>query len=148
MFTIFNDIKISKIEDYFSDTEKCLKYLADEKWKEGFVCRKCGHTNYCSGKKPFSRRCTRCKAEESATAHTIFHRCRIDLPKAFKIAVLVCSDERISTKKIADEIKIRPMTCWNFKKKITSCLESRTDVSTTQKIELKEIILGIKKEVK
>ena len=145
MFTIFDVIKIGEIEDYFSDEEKCLKYLADEKWKEGFICRKCGHTNYCQGKKPFSRRCTRCKAEESATAHTIFHRCRISLPKAFQLAVLVCSDKAISTAKLAEEIKIRPMTCWNFKKKITSCLDSRTDMSSLQKLELKEIIMGREK---
>ncbi len=142
MFTIFENITVEEIEDYFSDEEKCLKYLADEKWKNGFVCRKCGHTNYCAGKKPFSRRCTKCKTEESATAHTIFHRCRISLPKAFRLAHLVCFDKDISTSKLAEEVKIRPMTCWSFKKKITSCLDARTDVSNSQKIELKEIILG------
>jgi hypothetical protein len=146
MFTIFNNITVEEIEDYFSDEEKCLKYLADEKWKNGFKCRKCGHTNYCRGKKPFSRRCTKCKTEESATAHTVFHRCRISLPKAFRLAHLVCSDTSISTSKLAEEIKIRPMTCWNFKKKITSCIEARTDVSDMQKIELREIILGVPKK--
>lgn len=142
MFTIFEEIKVNMIDDYFSDEEKCLKYLSDEKWKEGFKCRKCGHTNYCSGKKPFSRRCTRCKTEESATAHTIFHRCRISLPTAFKLAIIVCSDKEISTAKLAKEIKLRPMTCYNFKKKITSCLDSRNDMSTGKKLELKEILLG------
>ena len=141
MITIFDNISVSEIEDFFSDEEKCLKYIADEKWKNGFVCRKCGHTNYCAGKKPFSRRCTRCKTEESATAHTIFHRCRIDLPRAFKLAHLVCFDPDITTSRLSKELELRPMTCWNFKKKITECIDERKDFSANQKIVLKEIIM-------
>ena len=32
------------------DSEKVMQFLADVKWETGFVCRGCGHTNYCSGK--------------------------------------------------------------------------------------------------
>lgn len=143
MYTAFENIKIGELETYFTSEEKCLKFLADEKWKSGFVCNKCGHTNYCSGSKPFSRRCTKCKTEESATAHTIFHRCRISLPTAFKLAHLVCNDTDISVARLAEELETRPMTCWSFKKKITHCIDNRNDVSASKKVELKEIILGI-----
>ncbi|OIP02671.1 MAG: hypothetical protein AUJ98_00510 [Bacteroidetes bacterium CG2_30_33_31] len=142
MLTIFDNINIEEIEDYLYSKEKCLKFVADEKWRAGYTCQKCGNGNYCSGKKPYSRRCTRCKYEESATANTIFHRCRLDLPTAFRLAHLICSNREISTAKLAEEMKLRPMTCWNFKKKITSCIDLRTDVSESRKIELKEIILG------
>ena len=39
---------------------------------------------------PSSRRCTRCKTEESATAHTIFHNLKFPVNKAFYIAYNVC----------------------------------------------------------
>ncbi len=142
MFTAFSRIKIGELETFFTSEEKCLKFISDEKWKDGFVCKKCGHTNYCAGSKPFSRRCTRCKTEETATAHTIFHRCKISLPIAFKLAHLVCYDREIPVAKLAEELQTRPMTCWNFKKKITHCIETREDFSDKTKIELKEIILG------
>ena len=142
MLTIFGKINIPEIRDFFSDEEKCLEFIANEKWKEGFVCRKCGHTNYCQGKTPYSRRCTRCKSEESATSHTIFHRCRISLVDAFQIAHLVCSEPRISTSELSKQVNIRQITCWKFKKKISQCIENRKDMSTIHKIELQEIILG------
>ncbi len=142
MLTIFGKISIPQIKDLFIDEEKCLEFIADEKWKEGFVCRKCGHTNYCLGKKLFSRRCTKCKTEESATAHTIFHRCRLYLPDAFRIVHIVCTDPNISSATLSEAVDIRQMTCWKFKKKITKCIEERKDVSSSTKIELKEVIMG------
>jgi hypothetical protein len=144
MFIAFENIKIGELETFFTSEEKCLKFIAEEKWKDGYVCKKCGHTNYCSGSKPYSRRCTKCKTDESATSNTIFHRCRIPITKAFKLAHLVCNDNEISIVKLANELETRPMTCWSFKKKITQCIDSREDVSQSKKIELKEIILGIK----
>lgn len=139
---IFQNIQVSELNTIFNDEEKCLKYISDEKWSDGFVCRKCGHNNYCAGKKPYSRRCTRCKSEESATANTIFHKCKISLPLAFKMAHLVCTAPEVSISELASELKVRPMTCWSFKKKITSCIDSRTDMSDSKKIELKQIVLG------
>ncbi|MCK4287884.1 MAG: transposase [Bacteroidales bacterium] len=74
MSGLFGNLSIKQFDLKFSDENKCLQYLADLKWKDGFVCRKCGHTNFCKGKTPFSRRCTKCKHDESATSHTVFHQ--------------------------------------------------------------------------
>ncbi|MCK5857223.1 MAG: transposase [Bacteroidales bacterium] len=146
MLTIFGKISVPQIRDFFSDEEKCLAFVADEKWKDGYVCRKCGHNNYCKGKTPHSRRCTRCKTEESATSHTIFHRCRINLTDAFRIAHLVCSKPNISSTELSKQVNIRQMTCWKFKKKISQCIEDRNDMSEIKKVRLKEIILGSRKK--
>ena len=137
MKDFFKNIPIIEFEDLFSSKEKCLEFLAKEKWADGFVCRKCGHTNYCKGKTPFARRCTKCKSDESATAHTIFHRCKVNLTDAFKITYLVCHTPQISTYKLSDELNIRQMTCWKFKHKIMECIEQRGDLDILQKVELK-----------
>jgi hypothetical protein len=142
MENIFKNIDIIEFKAYFNTDEKCLAYLADEKWKGGFVCRKCGHTNFCRGRKPHSRRCTKCKTEESATAHTIFHKCKFPLTEAFRITYLVCHNPDISTYKISSQINIRQMTCWNFKKKIIDCIDSRGDINLHEKATLKKNLLG------
>jgi hypothetical protein len=122
MQNLFKNIDAVQFENTFSTEEKCYEYLAKEKWVNGFLCRKCGHTNFCKGKKAFSRRCTRCKAEESATAHTIFHKCKFPIMEAFKITYLVCHNPDISSYWLSDNIHLRQMTCWKFKKKIAECL--------------------------
>jgi len=110
-----------QFKSLFPDESTCLSLLSDIKWKDGFVCRKCGNTNYCSGKLPYSRRCTKCKKEESVTANTLFHGCKIPLNKAFEIAFLVCNVDDISSYKLSRRTDIRHMTCYNFQKKVQAC---------------------------
>lgn len=119
----FIKVNIIDFESNFSTDEKCLEFLANEKWKEGYVCKKCGNTNYCKGKTLFSRRCTKCKHNESATANTMFHRCKIPLNEAFKIAYEVCNMPEVSISRLSETIDRRKMTCWKLKKKIMECLK-------------------------
>ena len=142
MLTIFGDIGIQEFHSFFNDEDKCLAFLAEQKWEKGYKCRNCGHTHYCKGKTPYSRRCTKCKKDESATANTIFHSCRIHLPDAFRIAHMVCGQPNISTAELSKTIELRQMTCWKFKKRITQCIESRNDIDNDGKVQLKEVILG------
>lgn len=122
-------------EELFQNPEKVLKFVADMKWKDGYTCRKCGHTNYCEGKTSSSRRCTRCKTEESATAHTIFHNLKFPVNKAFYIAYNVCvlgSD--FSTYNYSDQLSLNQMTCWKFRKRIQTCM-AKLDSDDKSKIQ-------------
>lgn len=119
----FQKVDPFQFSEFFSKEDNCLKFLAEHKWSNGYRCRNCGHTNFCKGKTPYSRRCTRCKHEESATAHTLFHRCHIGLVEAFRIAYLVCSDPEVSTYELSRKIELRQMTCWKLKNKLMDCLK-------------------------
>ncbi|HPS61893.1 MAG TPA: transposase [Bacteroidales bacterium] len=121
-------IDFQSLDGYFSTEEDCLQFIAEKKWADGFVCRKCGHTNYCKGKKSHSRRCTRCKTEESATAHTIFHRCHIPITEAFRIVYMVCHDPAVSTYELSRMLDLRQMTCWKLKSRLAECIRSRGEV--------------------
>ena len=122
-------IKFDKLEiKSFDSKESCLKLIADQKWAEGYTCRNCGNENYCKGKTPYSRRCTRCKHEESATSHTIFHHCRIDLPEAFRIMYMVCNDPSISTYELSRQMELRQMTCWKLKNKLMECIKEKGEI--------------------
>lgn len=120
----FDKIEISS----FGSKEACLKLIADQKWAEGYTCRNCGNQNFCDGKTLYSRRCTRCKHEESATAHTIFHRCRIPLPEAFKMIYMVCKDPAISTYELSRQMELRQMTCWKLKNKLMECMKEKGEI--------------------
>lgn len=135
------DLTPELIQTLCTDNDKALQFIADIKWENGFVCRKCGHTNYCSGKTEASRRCTRCKKEESAIAHTIFHNCKFPIHKAFYIVYTVCLEKRkISANELSGELELNPMTCWKFRKKIQECVD-RQQNNPSDEINLIDILI-------
>jgi len=142
MGLIFNkEVSEETVEELFVSDEKCLEFLADLKWADGFTCRKCGNTNYCAGKSSYSRRCTKCKSEESATSGTIFHNCKFPIHKAFIIAYNVCKGkEDVSTYEFARRLALRQMTCWNFKTKIQTALKSMDSLTNTEKVAIEKML--------
>jgi hypothetical protein len=124
---VFSSMDINRFRETFDSGEKCLQILAEAKWKDGFECRKCGCRSFVKGKSSFSRRCSACKNEESATAHTVFHHCRIELPLAFEIAYTVCGSPKIAASDLSRLLETRHMTCLNFKKKILECIATHGD---------------------
>lgn len=142
MSTIFKEeLSKEQLDELFQSDERCLEFLADLKWGDGFVCRKCGNTNHCPGKTPHSRRCTKCKSEESATTGTIFHNCKFPVSKAFYIAYNVCKGkEDLSTYEFARRLSLRQMTCWNFKTKIKAALQKMDSLSEGEKMSINKIL--------
>lgn len=142
MGAIFNrELTDKQLELLFSSDEECYRFLAEVKWENGFTCRKCGNTNHCAGKTPFSRRCTKCKTEESAAAGTIFHNCKFPVHKAFYIAYNVCKGkEDLSSYELARRLSLRQMTCWNFKTRIRNFLQQIDTLSEAEKSSLRKIL--------
>jgi hypothetical protein len=142
MGEIFNEgLSPGQLEEMFNSEEKCLEFLANLKWGDGFVCKKCGNTNSCPGKEPFSRRCTKCKSKETATNGTIFHGVKFSISKAFYIAYNVCKGkEDISTYEFGRRLSLRQMTCWNFKTKIQHALEEMDTLSDKERSSMEKIL--------
>ena len=142
MSTLFNDnLSPEQLETMFRSDEKCLEFLSNLKWAKGFVCKKCGNTNFCSGKEPFSRRCTKCKTKETATNGTIFHAVKFPISKAFYIAYNVCkAKEEISSYEFGRRLSLRQMTCWNFKTKIEHALLEIESLSSNERNSIEKIL--------
>lgn len=121
--TVFGISTEEEFSMKFSTDLDCMQWLARLKWEDGFVCKKCGHTNYCDGSTPFSRRCTRCKHTESATANTAFHRCKIPLTEAFNLLYQTIEESGESIRTVAKKNDLRNMTCWRLTHKFQSCLQ-------------------------
>ena len=142
MSTLFKqELSAEQLNELFQSDEKCFEFLAELKWKNGFECRKCGNLNYCTGKTPHARRCTKCKTEESAAAGTIFHNCKFPVSKAFYIAYNVCKGkEDLSTYEFARRLSLRQMTCWNFKTKIQHAIYEMNSLSENEKLSIQKIL--------
>ena len=135
------ELSDKQLEELFRSDEKCFEFLAEVKWENGFICRKCGNDNFCHGKTPYSRRCTKCKTEESAAAGTIFHNCKFPVHKAFYIAYNVCKGkEELSSYELARRLSLRQMTCWNFRTKIQEALKQMDVLSENERISIQKIL--------
>ena len=142
MSKIFNEgLSPEQLEEMFHSDEKCFEFLANLKWANGFICKKCGNDNSCSGKEPFSRRCTKCKSKETATNGTIFHGVKFPISKAFYIAYNVCKGkEDISSYEFGRRLSLRQMTCWNFKTKIEHALVEIGTLTEKERSSIEKIL--------
>lgn len=139
-----HDLTSEKVSQLYEDPDLVLRFLADVKWEEGYVCRKCGNTNYCPGKAPSSRRCTRCKTDESPTANTLFHNCKFPINKAFQIAYVLCIEgSKISSYQLAKDLQLNQMTCWKFRQRINSCITTHGPIHERKSVPLRRILLSI-----
>lgn len=141
-----NSIKFYK--RFQSDTD-CYKYLADIKWQDGYTCKKCGSTNYCHGEKPFSRRCTRCKYDESPTTGTMFDKLKFPLLIAFHIAFKISTKKKgMSSLELSEEYELRQKTCWAFKWKIQQAMRSSCMYPLEGQVHVDEFFVGGEEEQK
>jgi hypothetical protein len=120
------EVDFEEFSKIFPSEESCYRYLADLKWDKGYTCRKCHHARFCEGKDKYSRRCTRCRYDESPTAYTIFHRLKFDVVKAFYMVFLVYANKgKITSLELSQLLQLRQSTCWTFSKKVTSAMKER-----------------------
>lgn len=127
----------------FPDGESCYHYLAAIKWEAGYVCKRCSHTNYCTGRKPYSRRCTRCKYDESTTAGTMFDKCKFSLHLAFHIVFKLSTKKKgMSSVELSREFDLRRMTCWEFKLKVQQMMRSSKRFPLTGIVHVDEFSVG------
>lgn len=106
---IFKGVNSLKFYNQFNSEDPCYKYLSEIKWDgDSFVCKKCGNTHYCKGRSPYSRRCTRCKYDESVTSGTMFDKCKFSLLVAFHIAFKISTKKKgMSSLELSEEYELR-----------------------------------------
>ena len=87
-YTIFFD----RTQKY-STQEACLKESNQHRWKNGFICPRCGHNKSYQLKHRHLHECTKCGCKDSPTADTIFEPTRLPLPKWFATFYLMGADK-------------------------------------------------------
>ena len=140
----FRGVNSLRFYQHFVSEEACYKYLSGIKWEGGqYVCKKCGNTHYCKGRLPYSRRCTRCKYDESPTAGTMFDKCKFSILLAFHIAFKISTKKKgMSSEELSEEYELRQKTCWEFKWKIQQAMQSSGNYPLTGKVHVDEFFVG------
>lgn len=105
---MFKGTNIIDFVKQFDIEDRCLRYLSSLKWRRGFFCSKCSNASWSKIKYFYIRRCNKCKHKESATAGTLFHKCKIDLPKDFLIIFLVSTGKKgICSTELSRKLSLR-----------------------------------------
>jgi hypothetical protein len=133
----------------FQTDEDCLEYISDIKWVNGFSCKRCGNSKYCTGKKAFNRRCTKCRYEESPTSGTMFDKVKFPILKAFHIAFKISTKKKgMSSLELSNEFGLRQKTCWEFKWKIQQAMASSLEYPLAGTVHVDECYIGGPEEQK
>lgn len=131
-----------KFSERFSDDLACKAYLADIKWVDGFMCKKCGHTKF-SERRDYTRTCNKCKRNESPSAHTAFHKVKFGLKKAFYISFeMVNSSKSMSASQIAKRYGITRKTAWLFMHKVRQAMKSSQTSPLEGAVQVDEFTIG------
>lgn len=117
-------VSFEEFKHIYPDDETCYTFLANLKWHEGFICRKCNNKNFSQGKFLYSRRCTKCLYDESVTSHTIFYRLKFPIVKAFYLVFIVSEKRLITEEELSVLLSLRRNTCGSFKRKVISVIEN------------------------
>lgn len=127
----------------FNEDADCYEYLSLIKWENGFVCRKCNYDKHYKGKKPFSKRCLRCKYDESPTTNTMFEKLKFPILLAFHIVFKISTKKKgMSSMELSNEFELRQKTCWTFKQKVQQVIKSSLKSPLTGLVHADEFVIG------
>ena len=145
----FEGVNSITFHQRFKTEADCLEYLSLLKWEQGYSCSRCGNQSYCSGKRPFNRRCTKCGYDESPTAGTMFDKVKFSFLKAFHIVFKIATKKKgMSSLELSHEFELRQKTCWEFKWKIQQAMQSSKQNNLTGEVQVDEFFIGGQEEQK
>ena len=76
-------------------------------------------------KKKHNKRCKECGHEESPTSHSLFHKIKFPLQKAFYTCYQLSVNKKgMSTLELSRQYGLSQKTCWFFKRKVQKAMES------------------------
>lgn len=140
---MFSGKSIIEFREKFQTERDCLEYLLEKKLSQGYSCQHCGHGQYGKGKCWHYRRCKKCGYDESATAGTLFHKCKLGLLTAFEMAFRVSVRKKgMSTCELAKEFDCQQRSAWLWKAKIQEAMKSSGKHRLTGEVEVDEFLVG------
>ena len=127
----------------FQTEDDCRRFLCEQKWGDGYQCRRCGHECSVKGRTWYHKRCQRCHYDESCTAHTLFHKVKFSLVKAFVITYQLSTMKKgMATTEIARQFSIKQQTAWFFKRKVQQAMKSGGTQMLFDNVEIDETVIG------
>jgi transposase-like protein len=131
----------------FGTKASCYEYLGEQKWAEGYFCKKCKHTKYIKGKQPKSRRCCKCSYDESTTRGTLFHKLKFGIDKAFEMLYEIATSKKgANSIWLAERFGIQQKTAWLFRQKVQMAMKSSEQYPLEDQVHVDEFEIGTPKQ--
>lgn len=139
---IFKGQNLIEFAERFKTDEDCKQYLSELKWKKGYSCRKCGHKK-CQIRKDFSRVCNICSSIESSGAHTLFHKVKFGLRKAFFICFeMATTTKSLSALQMSVRYGVQEKTARLFMHKVREAMKSSENNPIDGIVQVDEFVVG------
>ena len=143
MEKMFKGLSIYDFQQQYGTNESCIDALVELKWSKGYSCRYCGYKKYCSTHRYGERRCNRCRKPESATAHTLFHKLKFPIHKAFMMMYLISTTKKgISALELHRKMGVHKRTALLFKRKVMASMSSPLLYRMNGEVEVDETFVG------
>ena len=130
---------------YFSDPDRCLKFMVDIRWPDGVKCPTCGSKEVYFLE---SRRVWKCKAKHakqqfSVKVGTVFEDSPIGLDKWFAAVWMVANCKNgVSSYEIHRALKVTQKTAWFMDHRIRLAMQSGTFEKVAGEFEVDESFIG------
>lgn len=146
---LFKGQSVIEFLNKFKTDLDCQEYLAHIKWKDGYVCPKCGHNKFTVRKANYGHDCNRCHHVESPTAQTVFHNIKFGLQKAFIIVFeMSTTTKSFSSTQMAKRVGVSRQTAWLFMHKVRAAMKSSKSEPMTGNVIVDEFVYGGKENLK
>jgi transposase-like protein len=119
-------MSIMEFEKLLGTKEKCEAYLMQKRWKDGFICPQCQHTDYYYLQKRKLFECKNCQTQTSITAGTLLHKTKLSLKTWFWAMFLVAHDKRgRSALSLSVVLELNYRTAFRLLRKIREAMKER-----------------------
>ena len=136
-------VTIEQFRNNFKTNEDCIEFLIKHKWGNGYHCAKCKCKEFVKGKKWYYRRCKSCMYDESVTANTGLHKCKLDLLKVFEMAFRISVRKKgMSTNELAKEFGCQQKSAWLLKAKLQNMMKSSNNFPLEEEVQVDEFLVG------
>ncbi len=145
---IFKGQNLLEFTEHFQSDTDCKEYLANIKWKSGFICLKCEH-KASQIRNNLSRTCNKCSYTESASANSLFHKVKFGLRKAFFICFeMSTTTKSLSASQMGVRFGITEKTARLFMHKIREAMKSSEQNPISGIVHVDEFVIGGKEKGK
>lgn len=140
---ILKELDRDSFKSRFGTKRACYQYLADQKWANGYFCKKCNHNKHTRGKQPCSRRCRKCGYDESTTTDTLFHKLKFGIDKAFEMLYEISTSKKgANSIWLAERFGVNQKTAWLFRQKVQKAMESSEQNPLEDDVHVDEFEIG------
>lgn len=111
---------LSEFQKAFPDEARCVAFLFQRRWPDGFVCPCCGKRRAVALKsRPRLYECLDCGRQTSITAGTALHRSKLPLTTWFWAAHLMATHSNgMSARQLEDQLGVAYKTAWLLTQKL------------------------------